>query len=159
MQVGAFGTPPPPRHSHHIHVHNDLLYLFGGLNELGVSTVSLFKAVVPRQQVDRACALANAAAFGDSPGAAGAEGTQQEGCDTAADGGVGASSSTAQLELEWHELEANLPYNKSRATVMQQGQMRCYQLGWATLGRSINEDDAEKGETSAGNCHAANNAQ
>lgn len=59
-------------------------------------------------------------------------------------GAMGSSSAT-QLQLAWQELDADLPYNKSRATAMHQGQLRCYQLGSATLGRSINEDDAEKG--------------
>ncbi len=59
------------------------------------------------------------------------------------------NSTAAVLQLEWQELEADLPYNKSRATVLQQGQLRCYQLGSATLGRSINEDDAEKGQLNA----------
>jgi hypothetical protein len=47
--------------------------------------------------------------------------------------------------LEWAELDAQLPYNKSRAAVMQGGQLRCYQLGSAVLGRSVADDDAEKG--------------
>ena len=146
LQVSAAGTAPPPRHNHHLHVHNDLLYLFGGINDLGVSTVSLFKTTLPRQQVDRACALANAAAFGESPGIGGAEDAQQEGSEAAGGPAASMSSSAAVLQLEWQELEADLPYNKSRAAVMQQGQLRCYQLGSATLGRSINDDDAERGE-------------
>jgi hypothetical protein len=52
----------------------------------------------------------------------------------------------AAVEIEWQELDPELPYNKDRAGVMQQGQLRCYQLGSATLGRTMNEDDAEKGE-------------
>jgi hypothetical protein len=55
----------------------------------------------------------------------------------------------AAVEIEWQELDPELPYNKDRAGVMQQGQLRCYQLGSATLGRTMNEDDAEKGEHNA----------
>lgn len=139
---------PPPRYGHHLHLHNDQMYLLGGFNDLSVPTTTLFQATMSRQQVDRACALACAAAFGEGPGAAGGEAAQQglQGPDSAAAAvAVGPNSSAAQLQLSWQELEAELPYNKSRATVMQQGQLRCYQLGSATLGRSINEDDAEKG--------------
>lgn len=146
VQVAALGSVPPPRYSHVLHVHNDVLYFFGGLNDLGVSTVTLFKTVLLRQAVDRACALANAAAFEGSPGSAGGDG-QPGGSDIADGPGTAeACSAAAALQLVWQELEGDLPYNKSRATVLQQGQMRCYQLGSATLGRSINEDDAEKGE-------------
>lgn len=132
-------------------MHNELVYLFGGLNDLGISTVSMFKAVLPRQQADRACALANAAAFGESSGAGSAGDADDAQQDEGSAGGVGSAaaggpgSASSALQLEWQELEADLPYNKSRATVMQQGEMRCYQLGSATLGRSINEEDAEKG--------------
>lgn len=43
-------------------MHNDWLYLFGGVNELGASTVSLFKAQISRTAMDRAGALHAAAA-------------------------------------------------------------------------------------------------
>jgi hypothetical protein len=134
------------------------MYILGGLNDVGVTTTTLFKADMPRQQVDRACALASAAAFGETPRGAGAEGAAQQGpqgpegssagVEGAAAGATGGSSA-AQLQLVWQELDADLPYNKSRATAMHQGQLRCYQLGSATLGRSINEDDAEKGAQSS----------
>lgn len=148
-QVAAVGSAPPPRHGHLLLVHNDLLYLFGGVNDLGVTTATLFRAVLSRQQVDRACASASAAAFGDAAATVGGDGDQQAAGAQGDAGGlaVGANSTAAVLQLEWQELEADLPYNKSRATVMQQGQIRCYQLGSATLGRSINEDDAEKGSS------------
>lgn len=140
------GVAPPPRYCHQLHVYNDQLYMQSGLNDLGVATATLFKLLMTRQQVDRACALVSAAAFGATSAVAGAEGAQQGpgGGDSAA-AEIAPSSTAVQLQLQWQELEADLPYNKSRATVMQQGQIRCYQLGSATLGRSINEDDAEKG--------------
>lgn len=76
----------------------------------------------------------------------------------AASGGTGtmglASSNPAAgsaLELDWVEMDSELPYNKNRTGVMQQGQLRCYQLGSAMLGRSVNEDDAEKGVWLVGN--------
>jgi hypothetical protein len=59
---------PPPRHSHMLHMHNDWLYLFGGVNELGASTVSLFKAHISRTAMDRAGALHAAAAGGGGLG-------------------------------------------------------------------------------------------
>jgi hypothetical protein len=130
-------------------VHNDQLYLQGGLNDLGVATASLFHTLMTRQQVDRACALVSAAACGTTSVVAGAEGTEQASEGSATSVGIAPSSAAAQLQLQWQELEADLPYNKSRATVMQQGQIRCYQLGSATLGRSINEDDVEKGAWTA----------
>lgn len=144
---------PPPRHGHQLHVHNNTMYILGGLNDVGVATTTLFKAHMPRQQVDRACALASAASFGETPRGAGAEGAAQQGPQGPEGGGAGVgpaagatgSSSAAQLQLAWQELDADLSYNKSRATAMHQGQLRCYQLGSATLGRSINEDDAEEG--------------
>lgn len=159
LQVAPVGVSPPPRHGHQLHVQNDQLFFFGGYNDLGVATCTLLKAVLARHAVDRACALAGAAAFGEPPGEAGLDdGTQQQRQQhqqhhSAAGGAEGrpealstSSSSAAVLQLEWQELDADLPYNKSRATVLQNGQMRCYQIGSATLGRSVNEDDAEKGE-------------
>jgi hypothetical protein len=147
------GMSPPPRHGHQLHVQNAQLFLFGGFNDLGVATSTLMNAVLPRHAVDRACALTSAAAFGEAPGGSGLDdGTQQQqqSASGGADGGQDAlgvsSSSAAVLQLEWQELDADLPYNKSRATVLQNGEMRCYQIGSTTLGRSVNEDDAEKGE-------------
>lgn len=133
-------------------MHNDLLYVFGGLNDLGVTTATLFRAVLSRQQVDRACAGASAAAFGDNAATVGGDSDQQVPSAPGDAGSLaaGPNSTAAVLQLEWEELEADLPYNKSRATVMQQGHIRCYQLGSATLGRSINEDDAEKGTSAHG---------
>lgn len=120
---------PPPRHSHSLHAHNDWLYLFGGINELGAVTVSLFKAFLSRSAMDRAGAL---------HAVSGGTGTM----------GLAANNPVAgnAMELEWVEMDSQLPYNKNRTGVMQQGQLRCYQLGSAMLGRSVNEDDAEKGE-------------
>lgn len=120
---------PPPRHSHALHVHNDWLYLFGGINELGAVTVSLFKAFISRSAMDRAGTLhASSSTAGSSISII----------------GNNAATSVA-VDLEWAELDSELPYNKNRAGVMQQGQLRCYQLGSAALGRTVNEDDAEKG--------------
>jgi hypothetical protein len=68
VQVSPKGMLPPPRHSHMLHMHNDWLYLFGGVNELGASTVSLFKAHISRTAVDRAGALHAAAAGGGGLG-------------------------------------------------------------------------------------------
>eukprot|EP00882_Tetradesmus_deserticola_P032319 GHRQ01036631.1.p3 GENE.GHRQ01036631.1~~GHRQ01036631.1.p3 ORF type:complete len:113 (+),score=37.32 GHRQ01036631.1:708-1046(+) len=68
-------------------------------------------------------------------------------CAVPAGGGMDAADAAgAAVEVQWQELDPELPYNKDRAGVMQQGQLRCYQLGSATLGRTMNEDDAEKGE-------------
>lgn len=58
-----------------------------------------------------------------------------------------ADAASAAVAIEWQELDPELPYNKDRSGVMQQGQLRCYQLGSATLGRTMNEDDAKKGRS------------
>eukprot|EP00775_Hariotina_reticulata_P013287 gene13287-13418_t len=133
IEVLPSGVLPPPRHGHNLHVHNEVLYLFGGCNELGAATVTLFKALLPRQALDKANAQHAAATVAPSGS------TDGIGPTAAAPGADGA------LHIEWLELDAELPYNKNRAGIMHQGQLRCYQLGSATLGRSINDNDAEKG--------------
>jgi hypothetical protein len=132
VQVGPSGVPPPPRHGHNLHVHNEVLYLFGGCNELGAATVTLFKALMPRQALEKADAQHAAASGAFSSSAAGGM-------------GPGAAGTDGVLHIEWQELDAELPYNKNRAGILHQGQLRCFQLGSATLGRSVNDNDAEKG--------------
>eukprot|EP00878_Enallax_costatus_P032238 GHUV01035378.1.p1 GENE.GHUV01035378.1~~GHUV01035378.1.p1 ORF type:complete len:143 (-),score=39.93 GHUV01035378.1:304-732(-) len=139
---------PPPRHSHCLHVHNDWLYLFGGVDELGAATVSLFKAFISRSAIDRAGAL-HMSSSGSAAAHMSTSGASALHVSSSGAGGLGLGSSNSAaggaMELEWVELGSELPYNKNRAGVMQQGQLRCYQLGSAVLGRSVNEDDAEKG--------------
>lgn len=147
LQVNPKGMLPPPRHSHCLYVHNDWLYLFGGVNELGAASVSLSKAFISRTAMDRAGAL-HASSGGASAlhmSSSGAAALHMSSSGGAGGLGSGTAAAGGAMELEWVELDSELPYNKNRAGVMQQGQLRCYQLGSAALGRSVNEDDAEKG--------------
>ncbi|KAG2491059.1 hypothetical protein HYH03_010505 [Edaphochlamys debaryana] len=51
-EIPCEGRVPPPRHSHRITVHKDYLYLFGGLDELGAQSISMFRVHLPGGQQD-----------------------------------------------------------------------------------------------------------
>lgn len=46
-EISAVGRVPPPRHSHLITVYKDHLYLFGGLDELGAQSFSMYRISLP----------------------------------------------------------------------------------------------------------------
>lgn len=143
LQITQRGAAPPPRHGHALCVHDEELFCFGGLNELGAPTTSLFHARIVRGMLEAAGAAAAAAATPPASTAAVVN------IRAAAPGG-GASSSnnstsnSSSIPLEWDELDAQLPFCSSRTAVMAGGQLRCYQLSGSGATTSADED-LEKG--------------
>lgn len=137
-QVSLGGAAPPPRHSHLLSVHDQSLFLFGGLDELGAPSLRLFKLPVPRAAL---AAAADAAALSSAAGAATGGAQGQAGGSSA---GAGAGGGAGSFRGEWEEVESELTYNRSRAVVLHRGCINIYQLGSSTMGKP-NDDDAEKG--------------
>jgi hypothetical protein len=138
--VSLGGAMPPPRHCHLLSVHDQALYLFGGLDELGAPSLRLFKLPVPRA----ALAAAADAASATAP-AGGSEGGGASAACAPAGGGA--------FRGEWEEVESELAFNASRSVALHHGSLSVYQLGGGTLGKP-NDDSAEKGGWggSAGRC-------
>jgi hypothetical protein len=139
-QVSLGGSVPPPRHCHLVTVHDQTLYLFGGLDDLGAPSLRLFKLPVPRAAL---AAAADAAALAAPTGVGGVGG----GGGVAGGGGGGAGAGV--FRGEWEEVESELTYNRSRSVTLHHGSLSIYQLGSSTLGKP-NDDDAEKGEEGLG---------
>jgi len=140
LEVSLGDTAPPPRHCHLVSVHDQALYLFGGLDDLGAPSLRLFKLPVPRAAL--AAAAGAAALASPTPGNSGAGGGS---AGAASGAGASAGGGAGSFRGEWEELESELTYNRNRSVTLHRGSLSIYQLGSSTLGKP-NDDEAEKGE-------------
>lgn len=52
VQVSCSGALPPPRHGHIISSNNENVHLFGGMDELGATSLQLFKLTATKSSME-----------------------------------------------------------------------------------------------------------